>query len=78
MLGHFDLARLGKAEEEAQRTDTEAVVVAIARDNGQVVIYNIGSTRERKRIYRVISNANERSLHEFNARITLSEEGGEK
>lgn len=77
MLQHFDLARLGKAEQEAQRTDTEAVVVAIARDNGQVVIYNIGLTEERKHIYEVISNANKRSLHEINARITLSQEGGE-
>ena len=77
MLQHFDQARLCNALEEAQRTDTEAVVVAITRDNGQVVIYNIGSTEERKHIYEVISNANKRSLHEINARIILSQEGGE-
>lgn len=71
MLGHFDQARLGKAEEEAQRTDTVAVVVAIARDNGQMVIYNIGLIDERKHIYEVIANANKRSLHEYNATITL-------
>lgn len=76
MLQHFDQARLGKALEDAQRTDTEAVVVAITRDNGQVVIYNIGSTDERRHIYEVIANATRRSLHELNARITLSQEEG--
>lgn len=71
MLGYFDQARLGKALEDAQRTDMKAVVIALSRDDGQVVIYNIGLIDERKHIYEVISNANKRSLHEYNATIIL-------
>lgn len=76
MLQHFDQARLEKALEDAKRTDTEAVVVAIARDNGQVVLYNIGDTEGRNSIYDTVVTSRNVCLRDLNARITLVKEGG--
>lgn len=75
MLQHFDKARLGGAIEDAQRTDTEAVVVALARDNGQVVIYNIGSTEGRNDIYDTVAATRNVTLRDLNARVTLTKGG---
>lgn len=75
MLQHFDQARLQNAYEDAKRTDTDAVVVAIARDNGQVVIYNIGDLEGRNGIYDTISTSGNVSLRDLNARITLTKKG---
>lgn len=77
MLQQFDKSRLDRAYEEAQRTDTEAVVVAIARDNGQVVMHNIGETDGRNVLYDMIASTRDIKLCDINARIELNK-GGER
>lgn len=70
---------------DAQSTDTEAVVVAIARDNGQVVVYNIGDAESRNGIYDSIASyalfdaigSTRDTALDMSARIVLNK-GGEK
>lgn len=78
MLNHFDNARLERAAQEAKGTDVSAVVVAIHRDNGQVVIHNIGDVGERIRLYKTIDTAWSKEMHELNARLVFQKWGGEE
>lgn len=76
MLNHFDNARLERATQEAKGTDVSAVVVAIHRDNGQVVIHNIGDVDERIRLYKTIDTAWSKEMYELNARLCFQQGGG--
>lgn len=78
MLNHFDNARLERAAQEAKGTDVSAVVVAIHRDNGQIVIHNIGDVDERFLLYQTMSSACQKEMHELNARLVFLKEGGEE
>lgn len=75
MLQHYDKSRLERAYMEAQSTDTEAVVLAIARDNGQVVVYNIGDAESRNAIYDSIASTRVTTLCDMNARIVFNQGG---
>lgn len=76
MLNHFDKARLKWAAQEAGNTDIDSVVLAIMKDNGQVVIHNIGDTDGRKTLYDTMAEACGNVMYEMNARITMHMEGG--
>lgn len=41
--------------EIAQQSDTTAVVVAIAKDRGTLMLYNIGISKARREIYATLS-----------------------
>lgn len=77
MLNHLDQARLERAAQEAKQTEVDSVVVAIMKDNGQVVIHNIGDTDGRKMLYDTMAEACGKAMYEMNARFTMHAEGGE-
>ena len=70
MLNHFEKVRLERAAQEAGTTDVDSVVVAIMKDNGQVVIHNIGDTGGRKVLYNTMTEACGKAMYELNARFT--------
>lgn len=76
MLNHFDKARLERAAQEAGSTDVDSVVLAIMKDNGQVVIHNIGETDGRKVLYDTMAEAYGNVMYEMNARLTVHMKGG--
>lgn len=76
MLNHFDNARLERAAQEAKGTDVSAVVVAIHRDDGRIVIHNIGDVDERFLLYQTMAVACTKEMHELNARLVFQKEGG--
>lgn len=57
-------------------TEVDSVVVAIMKDNGQVVIHNIGETDGRKVLYDTMAKAFGNFMYEMNARFTMHAEGG--
>lgn len=59
-------------------TEVDSVVVAIMKDNGQVVIHNIGETDGRKVLYDTMSKACGNVMYEMNARFTMHARGGEE
>lgn len=59
-------------------TDVDSVVVAIMKDNGQVIIHNIGDIDGRKALYDIMAVACGKVMYEMNARITMHMEGGDK
>lgn len=78
MLNHYDQARLERAAQEAKQTEVDSVVVAIMRDNGQIVIYNIGDTDGREELYDTMADARRKAMYELNVRFTMHAEGGER
>lgn len=78
MLNHYDKARLERAAQEAGNTDVDSVVLAIMKDNGQVVIHNIGDTDGRKELYDTMAVAYKTFMYEMNARCTMHAKGGEE
>lgn len=58
-------------------TEVDSVVVAIMKDNGQVVIHNIGETDGRKVLYDTMAESCGNVMYEMNARFTMHMEGGE-
>ena len=76
MLNRFEQARLERAAQEAKQTEVDSVVVAIMKDNGQVVIHNIGETDGRKVLYDTMAEACGNVMYEMNARFTMHAEGG--
>lgn len=78
MLNHFDKARFERAAQEAGNTEVDSVVLAIMKDNGQVVIHNIGDTDGRKTLYDTLAVACKTVMYEMNARFTLFAKGGEE
>lgn len=76
MLNHYDKARLERAAQEAGNTDVDSVVLAIMKDNGQVVIHNIGETDGRELLYTTMAVARGKCMYEMNARFTMHVEGG--
>lgn len=78
MLNHFDNARLERAAQEAKGTDVSAVVVAIHRDNGQIVIHNMGNVDDRLELFKKMCESCETSMYELNARLVFQKEGGEE
>ena len=78
MLNHFDKARLERAAQEAGNTDVDSVVLAIMKDNGQVVIHNIGDSDGRKALYDTMAEACGNVMYEMNARFTMHARGGEE
>lgn len=78
MLKHYDKARLERAAQEAGMTDVDSVVVAIMKDNGQVVIHNIGDTDGRKALYDTMAEACGNVMYDMNARFTMIVKGGEE
>lgn len=76
MLNHYDQARLERAAQEAKQTEVDSVVVAIMKDNGQVVIHNIGEADGRKVLYDTMAEACGNVMYEMNARFTMHAEGG--
>lgn len=78
MLNHLDQARLERAAQEAKQTEVDSVVVAIMKDNGQVVIHNIGEPDGRKALYDTMAEACVNVMYEMNARFTMHAIGGEE
>ena len=76
MLNHYDKARLERAAQEAGTTDVDSVVLAIMKDNGQVVIHNIGETDGRKVLFDTMAKACGNVMYEMNARFTMHAERG--
>lgn len=76
MLNHFDNARLERAAQEAKGTEVTAVVVAIHRDNGQIVIHNMGDVDERLLLYQTMGTACLKEMYELNARLVFQQDGG--
>lgn len=72
-MEHFEKARLERACQEAQNLDVTAVVVAIRKDNGQIVIHNIGESYGRESLYKAFVLAKERLVSEVNGRIGIKE-----
>lgn len=61
--------------------DCEAAVIAVQKDNGQIIVHNIGDVHGRDAIYRAVGMANQRQLSDMSCRIVLSgnwEKGGEE
>ena len=77
MLNHYNKARLERAAQEAGMAEVDSVVVAIMKDNGHVVIHNIGDTDGRKALYDTMAVACEKAMYEMSARFTMHMEGGE-
>lgn len=62
-------------------SDCEAAVIAVQKDNGQIIVHNIGDADGRDAIYRAVGMANQRKLSDMNCRLVLSgnwEKGGEE
>lgn len=59
-------------------TDVDSVVLAIMKDNGQVVIHNIGDTDGRKVLYYTMAEACGNVMYEMNARFTMHAKGDEE
>lgn len=57
-------------------TEVDSVVVAIMKDNGQVIIHNIGDTDGRKVLYDTMAEACGNVMYEMNARFTMHAGGG--
>lgn len=77
MLIYFDNARLERAAQEAKGTDVSAVVVAIHRDNGQIVIHNMGNVDDRLELFKKMAESCETTMYELNARLVFQKEGVE-
>ena len=71
MLNQIDNARLERAAQEAKCKDVSAVVVAIHRDNGQIVIYNMGDVDARFELFKEMAVSCKTSMYEFNARLVF-------
>lgn len=54
------------------------MVVAIMKDNGQIVIYNIGDADGRKELYEAMEKACKTVMYEMNVRFTMHMEGGDE
>lgn len=78
MLNHYDKARLEWAAQEAGNTDVDSVVLAIMKDDGQVVIHNIGDPDGRKSLYDTMAKACGNLMYEMNARFRMYARGGEE
>lgn len=76
MLNHLDQARVERAAQEAKQTEVDSAVVAIMKDNGQIVIYNIGDGDGRKELYEAMGKACKTVMYEMNVRFTMHMEGG--
>lgn len=70
MQTHFDTSRLERAMEEARGIEVTAVVVAMEKDNGQIIIHNIGFSDGRKRIYEAVKMSS-KTFEDYNARLEL-------
>lgn len=76
-MNNFDNARLERAAQGAKGADVSAVVVAVYRDNGQIVIHNIGDTDGRFKLFKKMADSCGISMYELNARLVFQQEGGE-
>ena len=76
MLNHFEQARFERAAQEAKQTEVDSVVVAIMKDNGQIVIHNIGDADGRKALYDTMAEARGNVMYEVSARFAMHAEGG--
>lgn len=70
MQTHFDTSRLERAMEEARGIEVTAVVVAMEKDNGQIIIHNIGFRDGRQRIYEAVKMSS-KTFEDYNARLEL-------
>lgn len=52
------------------------MVVAIMKDNGQIVIHNIGDADGRKALYDTMAEARGNVMYEVSARFAMHAEGG--
>lgn len=77
MLDYVDQARLERAFQEAKQTDVDSVVIAIMKDNDQVVFYNMGETDGRRALYNALVGTYAYSMSEINARIMMNKGGAE-
>lgn len=59
-------------------TEVDSVVVAIMKDNGQIVIYNIGDADGRKELYEAMEKPCKSFMYEINARFTMHMEEGKE
>ena len=78
MLNHLEQARLERAAQEEKQTEVDSVVVAIMKDNGQIVVYNIGDADGRKELYEAMEKACKTVMYEMNVRFMMHMEGGEE
>jgi len=80
-MNHLDNSRVENAlKRDVLVPDCEAAVIAVQKDNGQIVIHNIGDVHGRDAIYRAVGMANQRKLSDMGCRLVLfvnGEEGGE-
>lgn len=81
----MDLLENARAENALERDvlvpDCKAAVIAVQKDNGQLIVHNIGDTDGRDAIYRAVGMANQCKLRDMSCRIILSgnwEKGGEE
>lgn len=74
MQTHFDTSRLERAMEEARGIEVTAVVVAMEKDNGQIIIHNIGFRDGRERIYEAVKMSS-KTFEDYNARLELKPRG---
>lgn len=61
--------------------ECEAAVIAVQKDNGQIIVHNIGDADGRDAIYRAVGMASQRKLSDMSYRLVLSrdlEKGGEE
>lgn len=77
----FDNSRAESAlKRDVLVPDCDAAVIAVQKDNGQIVVHNIGEPDGRAAIYRAVGVAYQRMLSDMNCRLVLSlhgEKGGE-
>lgn len=81
----MNLLENARAEKAMKRDvlvpDCEAAVIAVQKDNGQVIVHNIGDADGRDAIYRAVGMATQRKLSDMSCRLVLSgewEKGGEE
>lgn len=61
--------------------ECEAAVIAVQKDNGQVIVHNMGDVDGRDAIYRALDMASQRKLSDISCRLILSgeiERGGKE
>lgn len=61
--------------------DCEAAVIAVQKDNGQIIVHNMGDADGRDAIYCAVGMVNQRKLSDMSCRLILSkdwEKGGEE
>lgn len=61
--------------------DCEAAVIAVQKDNGQIIVHNIGDADGRDAIYRAVGMASQRKLSYVSLPFVLSgdlEKGGKE